>query len=74
MQKQRSSRLTDDERPRPQFVSSDLPPQLRSCPYSNELKVAIELAVKCGNNMFGYCNDKGTAAEEGHDLGINTKS
>jgi fructose-1,6-bisphosphatase/inositol monophosphatase family enzyme len=50
-----------------------LPSALESCVYKNELKLAIRLARRCGNNMYGYCNDKGTASEGNHDLGIQTK-
>jgi fructose-1,6-bisphosphatase/inositol monophosphatase family enzyme len=51
----------------------NIPQELDSCPYRDEVNVAVKLALQCGSNMYGYCNDKGTASEGKHDLGINTK-
>lgn len=51
-----------------------IPFPLHSCPYSRELSIAIPLALQCGSPMYKYCNDKGTAQEGTHDLGIATKS
>lgn len=42
-------------------------------PYASELQVAVKLALQCGKNMTDYCDQKGTALEENHDLGIATK-
>jgi hypothetical protein len=51
-----------------------IPQQLKDSPYPKELKLAVELALKAGSNMVGYMDEKGTEAESGHDLGINTKN
>lgn len=46
---------------------------LRQCPYSEELTLAVALALRAGNNMTGYCEAKGTDGEDQFDLGIVTK-
>lgn len=51
----------------------EIPKPLESCPYACEIKLAIHLALKCGTNMYKYCDEKGTLSELTHDLGINTK-
>jgi fructose-1,6-bisphosphatase/inositol monophosphatase family enzyme len=50
-----------------------IPESLLSLPLSKELRVAVDLALQAGRAMYSYCDEKGTAAEEQHDLGIATK-
>lgn len=38
-----------------------------------ETQVAVQLALEAGCRMYAYCNEKGTAAELHHDLGIAEK-
>lgn len=50
-----------------------VPPALLASAYAKELRVAMALARHAGNNMFRYCDEKGTELEQDHDLGIETK-
>jgi fructose-1,6-bisphosphatase/inositol monophosphatase family enzyme len=40
-------------------ILTSLPLPFESCPYTKELKVAIQLAYQCGNNIHQYCYQKG---------------
>mmetsp|Transcript_2350 Transcript_2350/g.5837 ORF Transcript_2350/g.5837 Transcript_2350/m.5837 type:complete len:387 (-) Transcript_2350:447-1607(-) len=51
----------------------DVPPEIASSPFLEHVKLAIELALKAGNNMRSYCDEKGTLAEHSHDLNISYK-
>uniref|UniRef100_A0A7S3VEI8 Inositol-1-monophosphatase n=1 Tax=Chaetoceros debilis TaxID=122233 RepID=A0A7S3VEI8_9STRA len=52
-----------------------IPPALKSGPYSDELKLAVELALEAGSNMTLHLDAKGTEAGKGAEskLGISTK-
>jgi inositol-phosphate phosphatase / L-galactose 1-phosphate phosphatase len=50
-----------------------VPVTLLASPFSKEIQVASELALRAGRAMYSYCNEKGTAAEASHDLEIETK-
>lgn len=51
-----------------------LPSSLKSGPYSEELKLAIELALRAGSNMVDHCDHRGTTrAPVSRDLGIQIK-
>jgi Inositol monophosphatase family len=50
-----------------------MPKHLLISAFQNELELAITLAVKAGENMYKYCDEKGTEAEADHDLSIATK-
>lgn len=50
-----------------------IPEALLESPLRKELQVAVNLALQAGRTMYSYCDEKGTAAEERHDLGIATK-
>ena len=50
-----------------------IPSSLSSAGLEKELQVAVDLALAAGRNMHAYCNEKGTAAEAKHDLGISEK-
>lgn len=50
-----------------------VPTVLLTSPLSKEIQLASELALKAGRAMYGYCDEKGTAAEDSHDLEIETK-
>jgi hypothetical protein len=41
--------------------SAEVPTALRKSPYSKELKLAIRLAKRAGDNMKGYIESKGTS-------------
>jgi inositol-phosphate phosphatase / L-galactose 1-phosphate phosphatase len=51
----------------------DVPRSLLNSPFSREIVVATDLALKAGRSMYQYCDGKGTAAEHGLDLQIETK-
>lgn len=52
-----------------------IPRALLNSPYSKELRVALDVALKCGRNIAQYCDARGTEAEaSAEDLGISTKS
>jgi hypothetical protein len=50
-----------------------IPDTLQKSPYGLHVQVAVQLALQAGANMVAYCDEKGTAAEDDHDLGIATK-
>lgn len=50
-----------------------IPEELLASALKEELRVAVELALQAGRAMHSYCDEKGTAAEELHDLDITTK-
>lgn len=50
-----------------------VPQALLVSPLGEELRVAVDLALRAGRAMYRYCDDKGTAAEATHDLGVATK-
>jgi inositol-phosphate phosphatase / L-galactose 1-phosphate phosphatase len=52
---------------------TDVPHGLLVSPFRAEIKVAADLAIQAGRTMYHYCNEKGTAAEDLHDLKIETK-
>lgn len=58
-----------------QNVSSKfrVPTALLASPLRKEIQISTELALKAGKAMYNYCNEKGTAAEDSHDLEIETK-
>jgi fructose-1,6-bisphosphatase/inositol monophosphatase family enzyme len=51
----------------------EVPSELLSSGYDEELTLAVDLALQCGRNMYRYCDAKGTSAEELHSLEIDTK-
>jgi hypothetical protein len=54
--------------------SAEVPTALRKSPYSKELKLAIRLAKRAGDNMKGYIESKGTSDATNFSLDIETKS
>lgn len=69
----RSSLIEKGSHPSPSSLRYKIPEQLLLSPYCEEVKLAVQLALKCGKNMYRYCDEKGTLAGNNHDLGINTK-
>jgi inositol-phosphate phosphatase / L-galactose 1-phosphate phosphatase len=53
--------------------TNQIPAELQLCKFARELEVAVSLALRAGAKMYSYCNEKGTAAESQHDLGISEK-
>lgn len=51
----------------------DIPISLLQSNLKIEIQIAVELALQTGRSMYRYCDEKGTAAEEFHDLQIETK-
>lgn len=60
------SRIRDDR--------SNIPKELLQSPHAAELKLAVRLAKKAGNNMKGYIETKGTSEAVNYSLDIETKS
>ena len=48
--------------------------ELIQSPHAAELKLAVRLAKKAGNNMRGYIETKGTSEAANYSLDIDTKS
>ena len=51
----------------------DIPACLLQSSLTKEIQIAAELALQSGRSMCRYCDEKGTAAEQSHDLQIETK-
>ena len=51
----------------------EIPQDIQKSPLAQEAQVAVTLALKAGKNMFSYCDEKGTEAELGHNLGVLEK-
>eukprot|EP00980_Cylindrotheca_fusiformis_P028508 scaffold22607_cov123-Cylindrotheca_fusiformis.AAC.5 len=51
-----------------------IPSQLLKSCYSDELKLAVQLAKRAGENMIGYIESKGTSEAANFSLHIETKS
>jgi hypothetical protein len=51
----------------------DIPACLLQSSLTKEIQIAAELALQSGRSMYRYCDEKGTAAEQSHDLQIETK-
>ena len=53
----------------------NIPAELSNCRYYAQLELAVELAIRAGQNMVHHIDHKGTSAQKSEsDLGINTKS
>mmetsp|Transcript_6206 Transcript_6206/g.8072 ORF Transcript_6206/g.8072 Transcript_6206/m.8072 type:complete len:335 (+) Transcript_6206:60-1064(+) len=50
-----------------------VPQKIKASPYAKHVELAIELALKAGENMRKYCDEKGTEAELNHDLNLSYK-
>jgi fructose-1,6-bisphosphatase/inositol monophosphatase family enzyme len=51
----------------------DIPTRLLQSTLKKEIQIAVELALQTGRSMYRYCDEKGTAEEQFHDLQIETK-
>jgi fructose-1,6-bisphosphatase/inositol monophosphatase family enzyme len=51
----------------------DVPTRLLQSSLKKEVQIAVELALLTGRSMYRYCDEKGTAKEQFHDLQIETK-
>lgn len=51
----------------------EIPTCLLQSSLKKEIQIATELALQTGRSMYRYCDEKGTAAEQDHDLQIETK-
>lgn len=54
-------------------TKDDVPHEIESSPFHEHVRLAIDLAVKAGENMRTYCDEKGTLAEHSHDLNLSFK-
>ena len=50
-----------------------MPVELKNSTLAREVHIAVELALQAGRSMRPYCDEKGTAAEQEHNLGISEK-
>jgi myo-inositol-1(or 4)-monophosphatase len=55
------------------YSKHDIPRRLLESSLKKEIQIAVELALLTGRSMYRYCDEKGTAAEQFHDLQIETK-
>mmetsp|Transcript_14216 Transcript_14216/g.18553 ORF Transcript_14216/g.18553 Transcript_14216/m.18553 type:complete len:393 (+) Transcript_14216:54-1232(+) len=50
-----------------------IPADIAASPFHEHVRLAIKLALKAGENMRTYCDEKGTFAEHSHDLNVTFK-